>query len=76
MTYYNPKAVKRRFTALQKKGLTYRKLAALMDVTERTSYTLINGQTTPGADVLARLADALEVPVGDLFNKGKKGATK
>jgi transcriptional regulator with XRE-family HTH domain len=49
------------------RALTQEKLGASAKVGYKYIGTIEHGQADPGADVLARLAKALSVPVGELF---------
>ena len=55
--------------AWKRLGLTYRELSLRMDCTEKTAHSLCHGKTTPDANQLAALADALELSLDELFKK-------
>ena len=57
--------------ARQEKKLSQLALAILSGVSKSYLSDLENGRRNPSVLLLARIADALGVPLGDLFPKGK-----
>jgi len=52
-----------------------KELAAAAGVSASLISQIENNVTTPSIDVLRRIAAALQVPIGDFFNEGDKGAS-
>lgn len=51
------------------KGVSSAKLAELLGVSKATISNLINNKTMPSIDTLERIADVLDVPFVELFQK-------
>ncbi|NDV82225.1 helix-turn-helix domain-containing protein [Bacteroides sp. 51] len=53
------------------KGVTIVSLAEMIGVAQPTMSNLANGKTTPSLETLEKIANALNVPVTELFEKPK-----
>ena len=50
-----------------KKGISLSELATKVGINKVTMYYYVGGKTFPSADVLEKMADVLDVSVGELF---------
>lgn len=54
---------------LKKKGMTTYRLAKITDEPLNTMYRIVGGKNEPGATLLLRIAEALDVSVEDLISE-------
>ncbi|MGI4872611.1 MAG: helix-turn-helix domain-containing protein [Janthinobacterium lividum] len=57
----------------ESKGWSQQELADVADITKKTVYRIETAQTSPTLDVLACLAEGLEMPLRDLMDFNYQG---
>lgn len=60
----------------EKRAITYGMLGTLSGMNERNAWMIVNGKQQPRYRSLLRLADALEIPAGDLALPRERFAAK
>ena len=56
----------------KKKGVSMLELANRIGITPPSMSNIVNGKLTPSLETLEKIADALDVPIGELFGQTDK----
>jgi transcriptional regulator with XRE-family HTH domain len=54
---------------LKERGIAVKDFSTMIDLTPPSVSNLINGKSKPSIEVFERIADALNVPIADLFEQ-------